>query len=155
MFKTLKPILALSLYGSFLLSSLAQAEEKALISKTNYSGYTRHDYASNINCQLFSDHVLITHHFGGAFTSENRPLKTAGIPQLIALAAREKLQEEANNICDAPSTSTEALLSKDDGSSETLVLFSTGGCGHKRQTREGGAAYSLRSLIDSFCPKTH
>jgi hypothetical protein len=146
-------IFILSLAG--LISSQAFGDERALITKNSYSGYTRPDYTFHEECKVYGDRVLITRDLGGAGTSEEKKVSTVGLKAIIARAYLEKISRTDNMICDLPSSVVKAAHANDRGEVEEFELYSTGGCGKARISREGGASHSLRSIIDAYCPKTY
>ena len=114
------------------------------------------DYAGGERCDVYADRAVITNVMGysGATAltvSETRKINLKGnLPAIIELAKAEKVSEKPNGLCDGPSTTISANSMAD----ESLLLFSTGGCGNPSKQRNGVATYKLTSLVDLYCPKT-
>ncbi len=144
-------VLAMSFSAHF-----AFAQDLALITKTNVTGFTAAEDARTETCEVFGNRVVITHKFGAfgdsSFTSQEvRRLKLSdSISKAVTAAAEEALNKSGNYLCDGPSTT---ITSNRAG--QKFVLFSTGGCGSERLERQGGAARMLMDLVSNYCPITH
>jgi hypothetical protein len=126
----------------------------ALLVKTSGTGYTTLEWSRYESCEVYLDHAVITRHYGIGFeTTEQRQLTiSAGIADAIRLAAAEPVESTDNGLCDGPSTS---ITAQADGDQAAVELFSTGGCGTPKTTRNGPASYMLRDVVDQFCSTTH
>jgi hypothetical protein len=139
-----------------LLTSLAFAQEGALITKTNATGYTLPEYVRFETCELFLDKLIITKTFGAEEdnTVTSREVRNVTISEsifkVLENAAAEALSKTENFVCDGPSTSIKSSHAGTDA-----VLFETGGCGTPRLERQGPAALILLDLITSYCPTIH
>src|SRR5262249_45530934 len=124
------------------------AAAEALITKTNFPGFTPAFAIRTENCELFADRVVITRQFGLEHgIRETRQIELfASIDKLIAEAAAESVVSTPNFLCDGPGT----VVSAGD-----VLLYSTGGCGTPSNERAGHASAVLRDMIDAYCPTTH
>lgn len=141
-----------------LTTAVLGAEPKPLITKVSGGGFTIPEYAGYERCELFADKVVITNQLGMHVPTalqlvETRTVSISGdIQKVIELSKAEKVSKKPNNLCDGPSTHISANLT---GEAEPVLLFSTGGCGSPRLQREGANAQKLRTMVDSYCPKTY
>lgn len=153
-----KPVLSLALLVAAA-PAFAAPYDGPLVVKTNGSGYVSPEYWQSEKCEVFLDKVVITKQFGideGFMATETRQLTlTDSIRTTITKAAAAQLTSKDNGLCDAPSTSVVAYKADASGNAKAVELFSTGGCGSPRLERQGGAAWALRKLVDSYCPTTH
>jgi len=135
---------------------LAVAQDLALVTKTNNTGFVMPEYARTEICEVFRNKVVITKKFGifseNSFTSKEvrRINLSPSIKNTLQVAATEPLLESGNFLCDAPSTSIASNVA-----GEKIILFSSGGCGSPRLERQGGAAQMLKDLVAAYCPVTH
>jgi len=143
-------------YALGLAATCALAQEPALITKTNSTGFTMPEYARSETCEVFQNKVVITTRFGAfdensVTNQEVRRIQlSASIYNVLKKAAAEPLTSSDNYLCDGPSTS---INSRHSGKS--TVLFTTGGCGSPRLDRSGASARILIDLVSSYCPVTH
>ena len=138
-------------------TSNTQKSNGPLLIKSSGSGFTPAAWARSEVCELYQDKVVITksYGFGESETTMSQTINiklTGDIKAVIALSAKEKLQETDNQMCDGPSTLTRALS---ENLSEDLVLFNTGACGSKRKNRTGPYSFRLKDMIDTYCSKTY
>lgn len=137
------------LFAVGVLTSVVFGSE-ALVTKVNHPGFVNPDYSVVEKCEVFQDSVVISRAFGGnkpVVTVEKRDVKGSGdVQALIKAAEKEKLESQDNGLCDGPATGIKA---------GAVVLYSTGGCGSPRLERSGGAAFLLKSMVNTYCPITH
>lgn len=142
--------------AGLLSAPLALSASQALITKTNSPGFTLPEYTRFESCEVFMNKVVITQRFGfpeqlGFSKREVRPIALdAAVRNVIDVARSEQLIKNDNFLCDAPSTSVQFT-----GNPESLVLFSSGGCGSPRLDRQGPASQMLKELVDQYCPVTY
>lgn len=106
------------------------------------------DFYFGETCRLYQDRVEVEYRLAGQVINEVRKISGASlIEKLISQAEQENITENPNMICDGPSTTVIGL--------EKVLLYSTGGCGTPKQIREGGAAFTLMTLVGKYCPETH
>ncbi|WP_141735148.1 hypothetical protein [Oligoflexus tunisiensis] len=139
-----------------LLAQLAFAQEAALITKTNATGYTAPEHVRLETCELFLDKVIITNQYGADADSTvtSREVRNVtfseSIFNILEQAGAETLSSSNNYVCDGPTTSISSHHAGTD-----LVLFETGGCGSPRLERQGAASLILLDMITAYCPTVH
>lgn len=140
------------------ITQIASANQKGvLLEKTSGGGYMLPEVAGSETCQLYDNKVVITHVYGyhsptSLKTVEERNVTLTGdIAAVIEKAKTEELTSKPNNLCDGPHTGIQAF----SPSGEATSLFSTGGCGTPRTSRDGIFSHKLKNLINVYCPRTH
>ncbi len=144
--------------GLMLVSTAALATpENPIIRKTNYAGYTMPQYGYSVVCDIFADRVVVERTFGrsegeSAGFSETRNVSLLGeYAATIAKAAAEP-EETWTTPCDGPSDDLTAFRTLENGTLESVVLESSGGCGVDGRKRTGPATHVLKALAMSLCP---
>ncbi|MDQ3231365.1 MAG: hypothetical protein M3Q07_06045 [Pseudobdellovibrionaceae bacterium] len=139
-----------------ILAQVSFAQETALITKINGSGFTSADDARTETCEVFLNKVVITQKYGAygeqSFTTQEvRRVKLSNsIRNVIQSVAKEDVSKSDNLLCDGPSTKVSSSLA-----GETIDLFVTGGCGSPRIERNGSQVRMLLDLVSTYCPVTH
>ena len=129
-----------------------------ILVKTSGGGFTPPEWSMNETCEVFATKVVITRTYGQGelVAKEVRPLSltgTSGLAGLAAKAAVETLDQQENNLCDAPGTSIYINQIQPNDTVNQVTLFSSGGCGSPRLQRNGGYAAALRDLVSQYCSK--
>jgi hypothetical protein len=149
----LKLVLLSTLLG---VTTQGLATTKPIIEKTNASGFTMPEYVRTETCQVYPTYVKITNRYGGFADQSVETTQilwvsvSEDVETILAKATEDSLIESGNYICDAPSTTITANYNGDE-----FTLFSSGGCGSKRQERQGGFAQILKDIVNRYCPVTH
>lgn len=123
--------------------------------KSSGSGFVHPNWARSEKCEVFDSHILMTRTYARESLEYIFPYKTeSSIEEMIENALQEKVVQEPNYLCDGPSTFVKAQFQK-DGVERDLVLYSTGGCGSPKITRQGPFSSALIDIASTFCPTTH
>lgn len=124
-----------------------------IVVKINAPGYVLPEYSFSETCSLYMDRVEIEYRMADSTVKEVRNLKGGkSLESLVSRAAADKLRYEDNLLCDAPTTEVYGHVRNQ---SQKITLYSTGGCGTQKVIREGGAAFQLMRLMESYCTRTH
>lgn len=138
------------------LSAIA-APAKPLIVKSSGGGFVIPEFAGFEKCEIYQNRVVITHVFGtggptaAKLVEERKITLTGDFAKIIEVAKSEKVETKPNSLCDGPSTG----ISANPALGESILLYSTGGCGSPRKSREGLASNKLRAIADLYCEKTY
>lgn len=133
------------------------ADSKPILAKSSGGGFMMPEVAGGEVCELFRDKVIISRFYGRVAPTalktveEKAIVLTGDIQQVIEKAKAEELTSKPNNLCDGPATSIRANLN----GTEEISLFSTGGCGSPRRSRDGIFSSKLKEIINVYCPKTY
>lgn len=133
------------------------AELRPLITKSSGGGFMMPEAAGGETCQVFSDKVVITHFFGHStptalsLVEEKKITLSGNVQAVIEKTKAEELTSKPNGLCDGPATG----IYVQPTSGEAVTLFSTGGCGSPRRSRDGMYSGKLKEIVNLYCPKTY
>jgi hypothetical protein len=105
-------------------------------------------------CEVFTDEIVITRSYREINVVQRLNLSVSNeVNNYIRTAAKEGIYFYNNDLCPPTSTYIYAELSK-NSETERVILFSTGGCGIRKQIRQGVASNTLMEIVNSYCPQT-
>lgn len=129
------------------MSILALTLAAPLLIKASATGFVPVEWSHSEKCEVYANKVVLTKTYGGKTVSTTYPFSgEESVKDLIEEASHEELQEDDNYRCDGPSTTISA---------GELLIYSTGGCGSPKKSRQGPGAHALTDIIGTFCPTTH
>ncbi len=114
--------------------------------KSTSSGLVPPDFVRSESCEVYSDRVVVTRHYGPITLEETKRVTLTGdIAKVISKASGEETTETGTSPCDGPTT----FIAAGD-----TVLYFSGSCGSPTERREGPASEILRDIVDNYCPQT-
>ena len=123
-----------------------EPQDQPLLTKGTFSGFVMNGFQRPQICDVYADKVVITKGYGLISVKETVAIEIEGdIQSIIDAASEEQLTEEGAAACDGPSTHISA---------GNTVLYSTGGCGSKKQVRDGVNTKALIDMVGAYCPRT-